>query len=370
MVPVAERVARRFMAQLSPLRSRRDYGVGKPVSTGRHLTRSELMEYAEQAGNPRSFTIEECRTRGRAANPYLNVPPTHLRRAIEKETNPFRLQLMRLALSTWRLTTFGAGRIGGKAEDRRDYEVYLEALRDALDGHEYKEEVLGELDKGKIILFTPKKVGDRKKVMLISGMHGEEPAAPWAILKFCQENQDLLDDVAISIVPVVNLHGFTTGERNGETGAYINFFLNNDGSDRKLGVEAQILKDNEKRLGGLSKDGMLNLHEDVTAEGFYMYVFGNAKCPTVKAMMKAGKKYFDFKRDGEYEDNGKYELKGGLVDNHADGTFDDMMRQEYGIPLSVTTETPAKGGIEFNDRVAAAADMTEEFVKGVKGGKV
>jgi|GEM_PF-1929960 len=39
-----------------------------------------------------------------AKNPYLNTPPTVLKRDLEKETNPMKRKLMSDALNAWRMT--------------------------------------------------------------------------------------------------------------------------------------------------------------------------------------------------------------------------------------------------------------------------
>jgi len=58
-----------------------------------------------------------------AVNPYLNTPPTELRRRLESEKDPGKKKQMKDALNAWRLTTpgpfrkGGCGR-GGRVEDR------------------------------------------------------------------------------------------------------------------------------------------------------------------------------------------------------------------------------------------------------------
>jgi hypothetical protein len=250
----------------------------------------------------------------------------------------------------------------------RDYDDLLERIREAVDGHGYDEKVLGSLNDGDVVMFKPKEYGDRKRILIISGQHGEEPAGPWGLLKFLEDNGGMLDDVAVTVIPVANVHGFVTGERNGETGAHSNWFLNKDKTFRELGREAEVLRKNWKLLGQAGMDGLLNLHEDETSDGFYIYVLGDVKSKLVRSMLKAGLEHFEFKKNGHYEDNDGYELEDGIVDNHLDESWDEAMVRDFDIPISVTIETPGKS-VDVKKRAACGAAMTKAFVKGVLDGK-
>ena len=253
--------------------------------------------------------------------------------------------------------------------ERRSYSALVNDLRQALAGHGYAEKSLGVLDKREVLLFSPRYTGDRKRVLLLAGMHGNEPAGPWAILKFCQDHPGLLDHVCVSILPVINLYGFRTDHHDSKNGKWVNWFINEDGSDRDPdSPENALVRSHFDELGLLARDGLMNLHEDDDAEGFYAYVLGDIKSDAVRAIQAAGLKYFKYKRDGRYEGNGSYVVEKGLVDNYHDYTFDDAMQRRFGIPLTVTTETPSKSGVvAFVDRVTAASEMILGFVLGVGG---
>lgn len=120
-------------------------------------------------------------------------------------------------------------------------------------------------------------------------------------------------------------------------------------------------------LGDCAKDGLLNLHEDNTSEGFYLYVLGDSGSKVVKDMLSAGKRHFNFKRDGVYDDNETYELKDGVVENYEDGSFDEAMVLEFDIPIAVTIETPERNAA-IEDRVKASSAMAAVFVRGVMEG--
>ena len=247
----------------------------------------------------------------------------------------------------------------------RDYDEVLKRVRKVLSGFSYTEKTLGKLDDGEMKIFVPKNAGNKKRVLFIAGMHGEEPGGVWGVVSFLENHSELLKDVAVTVVPVVNVHGFVSGERLGETGAHTNWFLTEDRQWKDMGKEARILKDNLELLGWAARDGLVDAHEDATSEGFYLYILGDIKCKTVVEMKKTGLKFFDFKRDNHYSDNGEYDLVDGIVDNYKDGSFDDAMVMKFGIPLAITIETPTRGA-DVEKRAKACGDMTAVFVKGIR----
>lgn len=246
-------------------------------------------------------------------------------------------------------------------EDQK-YVSLLNQYRNVLYNH--NEKVLGELDHGNVVLFYPKDIKDNKKrILIISGMHGDETAGPYAILEFCRANKNLLDQINVSIIPIVNIYGFINGSHGGETNSAPNWFLNKDGQPHKLGREAQILEDNIELLRRVSKDGLLNVHEDQKASGFYLYVLGDPNSRIIDAMKKSGEKYLPIMPNGVYYGNGEYEVKNGIVDNYHDGSFDDMMQKRFQIPLLITSETPMKK--DMRERINCNVAMINAFTRAI-----
>jgi hypothetical protein len=87
----AARIVGRVLASAQPLRDGPDYG--------------------EKGHRPQDFTEDElvdlARQLAAAVNPYLNTPPTELRRDLESEKDPAKRKKMQDALNAWRLTTPG-----------------------------------------------------------------------------------------------------------------------------------------------------------------------------------------------------------------------------------------------------------------------
>ena len=245
----------------------------------------------------------------------------------------------------------------------RVYENMLHKIRRIITSRNYTEKFLNN-DKKSSILFTPRFDKNKKNILIIAGQHGEEIAGPYGLLKFLNDNPKLLEQVNISFVPVVNVHGFENNIRNGTDDTYTNFFLNEDRSIRELGYEAQGLLNHLDLLGYCAKDGLINLHEDSTAEGFYLYVLGDNESSIVQNMLRVGKEFFEFKRDGNYSDNDDYELKNGVISNHPDKSFDDLMKSKFHIELVVTIETPQVDA-KIPKRAEAISAMTSAYIQGI-----
>lgn len=110
-------------------------------------------------------------------------------------------------------------------------------------------------------------LGDHTKplVALASGVHGDEPAAPWALLSLV-ENGDLDARYAYRIWPCTNPTGYAAGTRHSAEGVDINRSFGRGGQTPEARA---IITANRDRKFVLS----LDLHEDVEADGFYCYEY-------------------------------------------------------------------------------------------------
>ena len=133
-------------------------------------------------------------------------------------------------------------------------------------------------------------IGDRgqRRVALSSGVHGDEPASPWALLSLVRDG--LLDDrFSYRIWCCTNPSGSERGTRQNAEGLDVNRTFSRDGHSA-LSPEAAAI---ERRNRGHHFDLSLDLHEDYEARGFYCYepvVAGTAPlgCAVVRAVDDAG----------------------------------------------------------------------------------
>src|SRR5687768_4088372 len=61
----------------------------------------------------------------------------------------------------------------------------------------------------------------RKHLYISSGMHGDEPAGPLAVLRLLEEN-DWPDDISLFVIPCFNPGGFVRNTRENEDGIDLN----------------------------------------------------------------------------------------------------------------------------------------------------
>ena len=103
-------------------------------------------------------------------------------------------------------------------------------------------------------------------ISLTAGVHGDEPAGPWALLAMVEED-DLDDRFAYRIWPCTNPSGFEAGTRESAEGVDVNRTFGRGGQSPEARA---ILTANRDRKFVLS----LDLHEDCDAVGFYCYEYG------------------------------------------------------------------------------------------------
>ena len=109
------------------------------------------------------------------------------------------------------------------------------------------------------------------KVFINAAIHGSEPAGAECAVRFVErlaESPQLYRKTAFDIIPIVNPWGWVHNIRFNRDGTDIN----RDFATFKS-QEARIIK---KTLQGATYHLMLDLHEDPSADGFYLYQYGLA----------------------------------------------------------------------------------------------
>ena len=127
--------------------------------------------------------------------------------------------------------------------------------------------ILSEVDFGEGSLLHVA-IGDplRPVVALSAGIHGDEPATPWALLELV-EGGALDARFAYRIWPCLNPTGFDAGTRENKNGLDLNRTFDGEGDSPEARA---VLAADRNRSFALS----LDLHEDYDAAGFYCYEYG------------------------------------------------------------------------------------------------
>jgi protein MpaA len=108
--------------------------------------------------------------------------------------------------------------------------------------------------------------GTRPSIAIAAGVHGDEPAGPWALLELV-ESGGLDPSFSYRLWPCTNPTGFDAGVRESAAGVDLNRTFGRGGQSPEAKA---ILIANRDRKFALS----LDLHEDADAVGFYCYEYG------------------------------------------------------------------------------------------------
>lgn len=98
-----------------------------------------------------------------------------------------------------------------------------------------------------------------------AGIHGDEPAGPYTLLKLLQEENFFCELFNWTLFPILNPVGFSLGTRENGEGIDLNRDYRHEKSEEVQAFLEWFKK--EKR----SFDISLTLHEDWEAKGYYMY---------------------------------------------------------------------------------------------------
>ncbi len=148
---------------------------------------------------------------------------------------------------------------------------FLNAFSASAKDHGFRKEPFGETDSGNLLAFTKHTPGPRPRIYISTGIHGDEPAPPAALLTLMRE--DFFDARANwFLCPVINPNGLQLGQREDKNGND----LNRDFLDRRTPeISALTTWLNRQPLFDLC----LCLHEDWEAQGIYIYEVNRRDTP-------------------------------------------------------------------------------------------
>lgn len=102
------------------------------------------------------------------------------------------------------------------------------------------------------------------KVLITSGIHGDELAGPFAIYTFIKRHKAELP-VNITFMPLLNKHGLRHNEREDRLGRDLNRGFNKKLDNNHIDPLKEYINIHDPDL-------VVNLHEDKTHDGCYIYV--------------------------------------------------------------------------------------------------
>ena len=224
-----------------------------------------------------------------------------------------------------------------------------------------KTEELGKIEDMPIFLVQNDHEKGQPNVLIMGGVHGEEPAGPWGILNVMMKLKLMKIHVNVSFIPIMNPYGFIHGIRFNKQLKSINsgYFRTKSGKP-ELTEEGKIFNKNFVRLSELARNGFLSCHEDVEEKHFFIYeVIHDVKPDFIcNELQQIGVRYFGKQPDGQtYQGT----TKDGVVMNEKDGTIDDYLFTIGGVHRAITTETP--GNDDINKRVYVYEQIITKFIE-------
>jgi predicted deacylase len=155
--------------------------------------------------------------------------------------------------------------IGGYHGETIDIQLVLQQIEQALAGKNWVRDA-------EFLAYCRPNATARVRVYISTGMHGDEPAGPLAVLRLLQEDA-WPDEAAIWLCPCLNPTGFPLNRRENAAG----IDLNRDYRDAQtMEVRAHIAwLQRQPRF-----DIALCLHEDWESNGFYVYELNHDNRPS------------------------------------------------------------------------------------------
>lgn len=191
----------------------------------------------------------------------------------------------------------------------------------------------------------------RPAIAFAAGVHGDEPAGPWALLALVEAGE-LDARFAYRFWPCTNPTGYALGTRESADGVDVNRSFGRGGQTPEARA---IITANRNRKFLLSFD----LHEDVEGEGFYCYEYGAAPIgrDVVSAVRAAGFPIQDLSKCDLGAPFEAPQLDDGVVRPSAASEIASLGGLSYSLSLArhaaqhvLTFETPL--GLPWEDRIA------------------
>lgn len=162
---------------------------------------------------------------------------------------------------------------------------FLKSFKKA--AHGFKSFEFGSFDNQRIVAFH-RIIPDAPRVLITASIHGNEKAGPLGLYSYVVRNK-LPDDLSVILIPIINRYGFDNNTRHNEQDRDLNRAFNkqlkNDSTDS---LEKLVLK--------LDPDLVLNLHEDGTHKGCYIYIGYEDQHDDAELILKNASRYMTIEK--------------------------------------------------------------------------
>lgn len=200
----------------------------------------------------------------------------------------------------------------------------------------------GEVHGHPLMAYTKRTAGRQPRIYLSAGMHGDEPAPPWALLRLLEEG--FFDQRCVwFICPLLNPTGLERRTRENFAGVDLN-------RDYKTTQTAEVAAHVRWLQLQPNFDLVLCLHEDWESQGFYLYELNPDNLPSLApAMVAAAQAHGPIEKAAIID--GRPSAAPGIIRPVSDPLLRDTwpeaiyLRQHHGS-LDYTTESPSAFPLE------------------------
>ena len=221
-----------------------------------------------------------------------------------------------------------------------DWHAFLRAWSREATARGFQSETLVEVG-GYPLLASDR--GDLSKpcIYLSSGMHGDEPSGPQALMELLKA--DFFDDrFRWLICPVLNPTGLEAGTRENVHGIDLNRDYCQCQTQEVCAHTSWLKKQPAPQL-------FLSLHEDLESSGFYFYEINiGGEASPYRAILKAAAPHFPPEPETIIDDHPVTEPGWIYHSEHPDlpeGWPEAIYLAKMGCPLSLTFETPSRSAM-------------------------
>lgn len=224
----------------------------------------------------------------------------------------------------------------------------------------FQRRVIAGVEGHEIPAFTRSSAG-APRVYISSGMHGDEPAGPIALMDLI-EGRSFGNGVEWMLCPMMNPTGVSMGRRENHQGVDLN-------RDYLRRVSAEVAGHVAWLETQPVPDVFLSLHEDWESTGFYLYEIQKSACNSVaQAILQAAADAIGPEPSHLIDDHEVREPGWIFHEPRADFPEDwpeAIWMADRGTQVSYTLETPSS--LELSRRVAchklALSKAVEEFLR-------
>jgi murein peptide amidase A len=201
------------------------------------------------------------------------------------------------------------------------------------------------------IFLGPQGGAEPLRVGIFAGVHGDEPASSFALLRFVrllEERPDIARGYCLFLHPVCNPTGFQDNTRQNRNGKDLNreFWRNSPEP------EVRLL---QSELTSHSFNGIISLHTDDTSEGVYGYAHGALLTRhLVGPALAAASEFLPVNQNGTIDG---FRARNGIIREGYEG----VLRAPPGVkprPLEVILETPHQAPQYLQEAALAVALRT------------